>query len=42
MKQKIDLGKEINKTGEYEAKVNLHAEIQAKIHIQVVKIEEDN
>ena len=38
----IDLGKEINKTGEYEAKVNLHAEIQAKIHIQVVKIEEDN
>ena len=38
----IDLGKEINKTGEYEAKVNLHAEVQAKIHIQVVKIEEDN
>ena len=38
----IDLGKEINKTGEYEAKVNLHAEIQAKIHIQVVKIEDDN
>ena len=38
----IDLSKEINKTGEYEAKVNLHAEIQAKIHIQVVKIEEDN
>jgi hypothetical protein len=38
----IDLGKEIYKIGEYEAKVNLHAEIQAKIHIQVVKIEEDN
>ena len=38
----IDLSKEINKTGDYEAKVNLHAEIQAKIHIQVVKIEEDN
>ena len=38
----IDLGKEIYKIGEYEAKVNLHAEVQAKIHIQVVKIEEDN
>ena len=38
----IDFGKEINTTGEYEAKINLHAEIQAKIHIQVVKIEEDN
>ena len=38
----IDLSKEINKTGDYEAKVNLHAEIQAKIHIQVVKVEEDN
>ena len=37
----IDLSKEINKTGEYEAKVNLHAEIQAKIHIQVVKIEDE-
>ena len=37
----IDLSKEINKTGDYEAKINLHAEIQAKIHIQVVKIEED-
>ena len=38
----IDLNKEINATGEYEAKINLHAEIQAIIHIQVVKIEEDN
>ena len=36
----IDLGKEINNIGSYEAKINLHAEIQAKIHIVVVK-EED-
>ena len=36
----IDLGKKINKIGSYEAKINLHAEIQAKIHIVVVK-EED-
>ena len=36
----IDLNKEINKIGTYEAKINLHAEIQAKIHIVVVK-EED-
>ncbi len=36
----IDLGKEINKIGTYEAKINLHAEIQAKVHIEVVK-EED-
>ena len=36
----IDLDKEINKIGSYEAKINLHAEIQAKIHIVVVK-EED-
>ena len=36
----IDLIKEIKKIGSYEAKVNLHAEIQAKIHIVVVK-EED-
>ena len=36
----IDLGKEIKKTGTYEAKINLHAEVQAKIHIEVVK-EED-
>ena len=35
----IDLGKEINKIGSYEAKINLHAEIQAKIHIEVVKEE---
>ena len=36
----IDLGKEINKIGLYEAKINLHAEIQAMIHIEVVKEEE--
>ena len=33
----IDLTKEINKIGSYEAKINLHAEIQAKILIAVVK-----
>ena len=36
----IDLAKEIKKIGSYEAKINLHAEVQAKIHIEVVK-EED-
>ena len=36
----IDLVKEIKKIGSYEAKINLHAEIQAEIHIVVVK-EED-
>jgi len=35
----IDLQKEIRKIGTYEAKINLHAEIQAKIHIEVVKEE---
>ena len=35
----IDLGKEIKKIGSYEATINLHAEIQAKIHIEVVKVE---
>tara|TARA_Y100001970_G_C14152965_1_gene813792 strand:+ start:737 stop:1195 length:459 start_codon:yes stop_codon:yes gene_type:complete len=38
----IDLSKEINKIGTYEAKINLHAEIQALIHIEVVKQEEKN
>ena len=38
----IDLAKEINKIGVYEAKINLHAEVQAVIHIEVVKIEEAN
>lgn len=36
----IDLGKKIEKVGSYEAKINLHAEIQARILITVVK-EED-
>ena len=36
----IDLGKEIKKIGSYEAKINLHAEIQAMIHIEVVKVED--
>ena len=36
----IDLSKEIKKIGLYEAKINLHAEIQAVIHIEVVKQEE--
>ena len=36
----IDLGREIKKIGSYEAKINLHAEIQAKILIEVVR-EED-
>ena len=35
----IDLGKEIKKIGSYEAKINLHAEVLAKIHIAVVKEE---
>ena len=38
----IDLGKEINKIGSYEAKINLHAEILAKIHIEVVKEKDEN
>jgi len=37
----IDLNKEINKIGTYEAKINLHAEVQAIIHIEVVKQEEE-
>ena len=36
----IDLGIKIKKVGSYEAKINLHAEIQARILIAVVK-EED-
>ena len=31
---------QINKIGNYEANINLHAEVQAKIHIEVVKVEE--
>ena len=38
----IDLAHEIKKIGTYEAKINLHAEILAKIHIDVVKEEEKN
>ena len=38
----IDLDKEINKVGTYVAKINLHAEIQATIHIVVAKVEEEN
>tara|TARA_B100000700_G_scaffold326879_1_gene439768 strand:- start:1507 stop:1965 length:459 start_codon:yes stop_codon:yes gene_type:complete len=36
----IDLLKEIKKIGFYDAKINLHPEVQATIHIEVVK-EED-
>ena len=38
----IDLSKEINKIGFYDVKINLHAEVLAIIHIQVVKQEEKN
>ena len=38
----IDLSNEINKIGSYEAIINLHAEVQAQIHIEVVKQEDTN
>ena len=38
----IDLIKQINKIGYYEAMINLHSEIQAKVHIEVVKKEKEN
>ena len=38
----IDLSKEINKIGFYDAKINLHAQVQVIIHIEVVKQEEEN
>ena len=38
----IDLNKQINKIGSYDAIINLHSEIQAKVHIEVVKKEEEN
>ena len=38
----IDLTKEIIKTGSYEVIVNLHAEVLATIHIEVVKQAEKN
>ena len=37
----IDLGKEINKIGSYQAKINLHSEVLANIHIEVVKEKEE-
>jgi len=37
----IDLVKEIKKIGSYAANINLHAEIQAKILIEVVKQEDE-
>ena len=36
----IDLSSEINKIGSYQVKINLHAEVLATIHIEVVKQEE--
>ena len=38
----IDLGKEINKVGFYKAEINLHAEILANIHIEVIKEKKEN
>ena len=38
----IDLSKEIIKVGLYEVKINLHAEVLATIHIEVVKQEKKN
>ena len=38
----IDLNSEITKIGTYDAKINLHAEIIATIHIEVAKQEEKN
>ena len=38
----IDLDNEINKVGTYAAKINLHAEVQAIIHIVVAKVEDKN
>jgi len=38
----IDLDKEINKIGSYKVKINLHAEILANIHIEVVKEKEES
>ena len=38
----IDLVKEINKIGKYQANINLHPEIQGIIHIEVAKQEEEN
>ena len=38
----MDLGKEINKIGSYDVAINFHAEVQGKIHIEVVKEEVKN
>ena len=38
----IDLSNQINKIGSYYATINLHSEIQAKVHIEVVKQEQKN
>ena len=38
----IDLGQEIKKIGTYQAKVNLHSDVQAQIHIEVEKEENKN
>jgi len=35
------LGSEINIVGSYKAKINLHPEIQAIIHIEVVKQDDE-
>ena len=35
----IDISTEIKKIGSYNAQINLHPEVQAKIHIEVVKEE---
>ena len=35
----IDISKEIKKIGSYSAQINLHPEVQAQIHIEVVKEE---
>ena len=35
------MSKEINKIGSYEAQINLHAEVLANIHIEVVKVKEE-
>ncbi len=37
----IDLIQEIKKIGIYTSKINLHAEVQATIHIEVVELEQE-
>jgi len=37
----IDLTQEIKKIGIYTSKINLHAEVQATIHIEVVELEQE-